>query len=179
MPDKKEPTSKFYLVAQEDGSYSGTIQLENGKQYSGKLYANESEKGMWYRGNFVALDASTHAKDGALLRAFMQSGESGPKPLELRLNGWTGGKTDLIGTLITSDGAWTVFANSKASKGRLTLRGSIRPKVDKKAERVSVERVGEPVPNMQAAPNVAVTVEVEKAARRGQHSGAKGAVGRK
>lgn len=35
--------SKFYLVARQDGSYEGTIQLENGKRYSGRIYANKPQ----------------------------------------------------------------------------------------------------------------------------------------
>lgn len=128
--------SKFYLVAQQDGSYEGTIRLENGKDYSGKIYANTSDSGLWYRGNLTAIDQETHARDGALMREFMQAGEEagkGTKPLELRLNPWKGGRAELIGTLVTSDGRWTIFANSGKYGGRLVLRGSIRQKQDKPA----------------------------------------------
>lgn len=135
--------SKFFLTAQPFGGFQGSIQLPDGTRYAGTLWANQSDKGVWYSTGteqlLVSADHAVLAADQMLKR----TGEVHPdlpaeanvKPLELRLNMFreqpdpkTG---DLIkgyiGTLYTSRGLFTVFADARTYQGKAALIGSIKP----------------------------------------------------
>lgn len=139
--DKTKFDSKFYLTAQDKDRFDGTIQLPTGTRYvflPGRgLYANEGPKGTWYRGDVIAYDhdrqpqdARRFADDARIAAAKKKDGlaeRSTLKPLEIRLNPWPGGKADLIGNLWTSEGVFTIFADKATEKGKLVLKGSIKP----------------------------------------------------
>jgi len=123
--------SKFFLVAQNNGSYQGTIILPNGTELKGSLFANaakEAGQKDWYRGDLRATDNATFNADNRMKpedRPAAIHEQSTLKPAELRLNEWKGGKTSHIGQLYNSQGAFTVFANETSYKGRPALAGNI------------------------------------------------------
>lgn len=139
--EKRDYDNKFYLVAQAGGFYDGAVQLPTGTKYGfpkGRgLYANKGPAGDWYRGDLIALDHDRFAEDARIdgnVRPAGMDERSSIKPLELRLNPWIGGKTDLIGTIWTSEGLFTVFADKGNERGQLVLKGAIRPAVGKNGE---------------------------------------------
>lgn len=126
-----EDKNRFFVVAQEGAKhFAGTIQLPSGSKYSGRIFSNEGPTGTWYRADLVAADHDRHAQDTRIDAAKKPEGldpRSTIKPLELRLNPWTGGKAHLIGNLWTSEGLFVVFANKVMHEGKPALAGSIRP----------------------------------------------------
>lgn len=142
MSEGKTFESKLYLVAQSSGFYDGTVQLPTGTKYAfprGRgLYANKGPGGDWYRGDLVALDHDRFGEDARIDASVKPAGmdeRSTIKPLELRLNPWVGGKADLIGSIWTSEGLFTVFADKANDRGQLVIRGSIKPALGKDAVR--------------------------------------------
>lgn len=107
--------------------------LPDGTKYSGTLWANQGDKGVWYstgRDGLVPADHEVLAADQALKRSgevhVDLPAEPNFKALELRLNQFreepdakTGEQVKgYIGTLHTSRGLFTVFADARAYQGK-------------------------------------------------------------
>lgn len=132
----KVSKAKFFVAAQQDGHYSGSIILPSGTKYTGRIYANKGPSGDWYRGDLMAADAGRFNEDSRIDASAKPEGlsdKSTLKPLELRLNPWTNGNADLIGNLWTSEGLFVVFANAITHQGRPALAGNIKPQLPKAA----------------------------------------------
>jgi hypothetical protein len=119
----------FFFVADTRGGYSGALKLPDGTRYAGTIFANDGPNGPWYRlPGVTAADVVVKNADDAFVRSGpMPSSLDGQtvKPMELRLNYYADKK--LIGTLVTSKGAFTVFAEETTWKGKASLRGNVKP----------------------------------------------------
>lgn len=137
MTTPTEPASQptefkdgFFFVADTRGGYSGSLKLPDGTRYTGVIFSNAGTNGPWYRlPTAVAADVAVKNADDAMVRSgelpTVLDGQSNVKPLELRLNYYA--DTKLIGTLVTSKGAFTVFAEETTWKGKASLRGNVKP----------------------------------------------------
>jgi hypothetical protein len=139
-----ESTSKFVVFQ----SNRGLITLPNGQEYEMRELRphptdpTDPKSPVWYEGFVSAKNTDLHAADKIMQTAFDKDGavpahmpsESNARPLQLKLNPYpedkkrTDGKSpDYIGSLLTSDGFYTVFARKMDGKGGLLLAGSVAP----------------------------------------------------
>jgi hypothetical protein len=130
QPEPTEYKDGFFFVADTRGGYSGALKLPDGTRYTGTIFANDGANGSWYRlPGVTAADVAIKNADDAFVRSGHMpadlDGQTGVKPMELRLNYYADKK--LIGTLVTSKGAFTVFAEETTWKGKASLRGNVKP----------------------------------------------------
>lgn len=148
----------FFFVADTRGGYSGALKLPDGTRYTGTIFANDGANGPWYRlPTAVAGDVAVKNADDAYVRSGAMpdglEGQANLKPLELRLNYYADKK--LIGTLVTSKGAFTVFAEETTWKGKASLRGNVKPyevraRADKQAD-IAAPKAERPTPPARKA----------------------------
>jgi hypothetical protein len=137
--------SRFFVVANRDGFYQGTIQLPDGTNYTGRIYPNDGPRGTWYRADLIASDNAVFNADTKIdpaKRPDELPPESTLRPCELRLNYFRDGEDkerkpmlkgngepvkQYIATLWTSRGLHTIFAEETVQDGRAALRGRIVP----------------------------------------------------
>lgn len=143
-PASDQPSSKFVVFQ----SCRGLLTLESGTEYEipqlrphNTDSANPSSP-IWYEGFVVAKNTDRRAADKMMENAFAKDGsvpahrpaESNARPLQLKLNPYPedkkrpdGKSPDYIGSLLTSEGFYTVFARKQDGKSGLLLAGSVAP----------------------------------------------------
>lgn len=143
-PPSDQPTSKF-LVFQ---SNRGLLVLPNGQEYDMRALRPhhtdpaDPSSPVWYEGFVSAKNTELNARDKIMQNDFDKHGtlpahlpsESNARPLQLKLNPYPqdkkrpdGKSPDYIGSLLTSEGFYTVFARAMNGQGGLVLAGSIVP----------------------------------------------------
>jgi hypothetical protein len=147
----EQPTSKFVVFQ----SLRGLLTLENGTEYEIQQLRPhhtdpaDSSSAIWYEGFVVAKSTDRRAHDKIMDNAFAKDGsvpshrppESNARPLQLKLNPYPedkkrpdGKSPDYIGSLLTSEGYFTVFARKQDGKSGLLLAGSVAPHQPKGTE---------------------------------------------
>jgi hypothetical protein len=143
-PSTDQPTSKFVVFQ----SLRGVLNLDSGTEYEiQQLRPHHTDPGnpsssIWYEGFVVAKNTGRRAADKIMENAFAKDGsvpahrpaESNARPLQLKLNPYPedkkrpdGKSPDYIGSLLTSEGFYTVFARKLDGKAGLLLAGSVTP----------------------------------------------------
>jgi hypothetical protein len=143
-PSPDRPNSKFVVFI----SLRGLLTTPEGHEYTiGKLRRHHTDRAnpaspIWYEGFVVAKDADRRARDQIMKNAFANDGsvpvhrpaESNARPLQLKLNPYPddkkrpdGKSPDYIGSLLTSEGFYTVFARKQAAGQGFFLPDHSRP----------------------------------------------------
>ena len=147
MPDPapaEQPGSKFIVFP----SFRALITLPNGSEYDipqlrpHPVDGNDANSAVWYEGFAVAKSTDRRAADKIIENAFAKDGtvpphlpgDSNARPLQLKLNPYPedkkrpdGKSPDYIGSLLTSEGFFTLFARKQDGKAGLLLAGSVAP----------------------------------------------------
>ena len=139
-----QPGSRFVVFQ----SYRGLLTLPNGTEYEFKAVRphpvdpKDTSSPFWYEGFAVAKATNRRNADKLMEDAFAKNGtlpadvpkEAKVRPLQLKLNPYPADKKredgkspDYIGSLLTSEGLFTVFARVMDGKGGLLLAGSAAP----------------------------------------------------
>jgi hypothetical protein len=145
-------------------SFQARLTLPNGARYEIQELRphptdpKDPNSPVWYEGFVRASDGERLVKDKLLDTAWRslteQERKSQPRPLQLKLNPFPADKArpdgkspDYIGTLVTSDGAFTVFANTRDPKTqKLLLGGSIVPAQPSQPRDEAAQRPGPRTP---------------------------------
>ncbi len=162
MPDDAGQSGSKLVVFQN--TFRALITTSNGSEYEAQLRPhhtdpNDPNSPIWYEGFALAKSTDRRAADKLIENAFAKDGTVpahlpaglNARPLQLKLNPYPedkkrpdGKSPDYIGSLLTSEGFFTVFARKMDGKGGLLLAGSVAPHQPKAPAAEAVATAGEP-----------------------------------
>lgn len=142
-PNNGDQSSSKFVVFQ---SFRGRLTLPNGTEYEFReirphpVDPSDPRSPVWYEGFAAATNTDRRAADRIIENAFARAGSlpahlpegASARPLQLKLNPFPedkkradGKSPDYIGSLLTSEGYFTVFARKQDGKAGLLLAGSV------------------------------------------------------